>query len=941
MKPYYDLDKYVASPEDDDGASVHLLRKAIQELYGPDCSIAFAENSRWVTKDGVKRWKCSYHAVVLNIKTVVADVKWSAQQLTGRFTLPIDMAVYSARAQAFRLCGSYKWDDPGKVPMKLLVNESPPDITLEDLMVSRFPTSRVFTERHIMPEQEGKAEAPRRKQLVVKPAEGGEDPIRDQLQTMVGDPKIFGVVQQCKHKDGQAIMYPVLNRDQCLLNETVKHRSNNAYLIVLRSSEVIYKRHSAKCEGKEVSLGFLPAVPDVPQPPVVHDQGASYFHYAKVSNEDEYCQDHTPAAGERCRVITAAPGRGKSEQIIRTMEFWLRQNPECRFVYVIPRRTLACSTKTRLERALNVDAQRIVLYSEANAFEVTTQILIVQYESLRRIPIDGPAAYFDVVIVDETRSVVNQMTCWQTNRNNIKHNYHMMRSLIHLSQYAMFCDADHEVDEASATLVYSLFQASTIFAERYTFAQHMRTVRIMNFDAWVDQICADLKSGLKVGVALGTRRTGDYVLKRARHMLPDLVSKYYNGQGDDNERNADLEDVQVSWAAPQLVMFTATITQGVDCQLLFNKVYLHGHSFGPAPRDAMQQVGRFRRVEDTTIYTALEATPPPENHVRATHATMIEEIKVSYAAKNEAFNQLVEFKRELGEDRRIVAVPELFTSLLANTRAEESNKEYDYLRSFVAMCKYRGYHIMTDRGAWKRSTHADAMDTTIKTKAFDIVQATGYTVNHDEADVKAGFATAIQKQSVSIFHSVKHFHKAISFQQFEEIENHMPQTKSLVSATKHSPAKLMQNDAAMLKVAGWIEAGSYDASVLACAVGLLRTLGCESLDPVHVHATEIDAAKLEAARPDIKKLIALTATRCRAKTIKGMLSEVLARVFGLHLSARRLRKGKKDADRHYVFSLSYITLKAWDATLFEVAAQYVTGRPVQDDDVDFDTWAAT
>jgi hypothetical protein len=91
VKPYYDLEMFVEDEGAADPSLIGRLREAVQALYGVDCEIAFAENSRWIEKGGKRQWKQSVHAVVINIKTTVADVRWSALRLLEHSNLPVDI----------------------------------------------------------------------------------------------------------------------------------------------------------------------------------------------------------------------------------------------------------------------------------------------------------------------------------------------------------------------------------------------------------------------------------------------------------------------------------------------------------------------------------------------------------------------------------------------------------------------------------------------------------------------------------------------------------------------------------------------------------------------------------------------------------------------------------------------------------------------------------
>ena len=81
-----------------------------------------------------------------------------------------------------------------------------------------------------------------------------------------------------------------------------------------------------------------------------------------------------------------------------------------------------------------------------------------------------------------------------------------------------------------------------------------------------------------------------------------ISMKFY--QGKDKESLHDLSNVEESWKNVQVLMYTSTITVGVNYNIpdCFDAIYVYGSSSGCSARDIIQATMRVRHVKENKLH---------------------------------------------------------------------------------------------------------------------------------------------------------------------------------------------------------------------------------------------------------------------------------------------------------------------------------------------------
>ena len=261
---------------------------------------------------------------------------------------------------------------------------------------------------------------------------------------------------------------------------------------------------------------------------------------------------------------------------------------------------------------------------EAKPFSVAKQPrLFIQTESLHHLLLAGdvlPDITHKVVLLDEMATILKSLVPGKTQRENLVNNLRVFHHLVSKADIVIAGDAflhDREMSvlrsirpESPLRLLNNQFNP---YSHR-TFQQ----VRIMGTSKdgkkevekvkagqqeFLGRIIKDLKEGLRVVLVLGSKKVGlkfETIIKEA-FPAPAVISySFYHSESDPEVKARDLAHVDKSWAGLNLLMYTPTITVGVnydDPAPPFNRLYIYACRGGPTPRDIFQASLRCRKIE--------------------------------------------------------------------------------------------------------------------------------------------------------------------------------------------------------------------------------------------------------------------------------------------------------------------------------------------------------
>jgi hypothetical protein len=231
--------------------------------------------------------------------------------------------------------------------------------------------------------------------------------------------------------------------------------------------------------------------------------------------------------------------------------------------------------------------------------------IVIQDESLHRLcDLNGDIEPYDLIIIDEIRSVFTQAQSVATHGQRLLLNYEILEGVIKTSR-TIGLDADMEVDGAVWELVSKLLPKESISFHRYTHVALHREIIVVSEPECLRRIGEDLAGGKRIGAPFRSKMKMDDVLGM-KEVAP--YNKLQFNSDSTKQHMEKLKNIDSHLDDVQLLSFTSKVTTAIDIQTPIDTVYVHAKAVtGPTPRDTLQMIGRFRNVTSGQVVCVLPA----------------------------------------------------------------------------------------------------------------------------------------------------------------------------------------------------------------------------------------------------------------------------------------------------------------------------------------------
>lgn len=240
--------------------------------------------------------------------------------------------------------------------------------------------------------------------------------------------------------------------------------------------------------------------------------------------------------------------------------------------------------------------------------------IIIQVESLHRI--GSGFQKYDLVILDEVESILNQLHSVKTNATNLIANHEVLGMAVSTASHVVFADAflsdrtfhfAKELRETDTTHyfenTYNPYQRMAVFLPSVE-----KDKRVANIGGFCERIMNALREGRRIVVVWTSKRRGDafvanflekWSAEKEGCEAPSWV--FYNSMSTKEEQEG-LKNVDVTWRDVQCLMMTTSITVGISydpkvAELEFDEAFLYGVSSSAMPRDIAQALFRVRSLK--------------------------------------------------------------------------------------------------------------------------------------------------------------------------------------------------------------------------------------------------------------------------------------------------------------------------------------------------------
>lgn len=252
--------------------------------------------------------------------------------------------------------------------------------------------------------------------------------------------------------------------------------------------------------------------------------------------------------------------------------------------------------------------------------------LIIQVESLHRI--GAGFQKYDIVLLDEVESILNQLHSVKTNAGNLITNHEALAMAVSTAGHVIMADAfisDRTFNFCKELRAFDRTHYIENICNPYTRqAIFLRpdddTKCVANLGGFCERICEALKAGKKIVIVWTSKRKGDWFVE---NFLDKWVSDsdsdngqkpswiFYNSTTTKDEQES-LKNVNESWRNVQCLMMTTSITVGISydpkiAEAEFDEAFLYGSAASAMPRDIAQALFRVRNLKANRLTYVIDS----------------------------------------------------------------------------------------------------------------------------------------------------------------------------------------------------------------------------------------------------------------------------------------------------------------------------------------------
>jgi len=240
--------------------------------------------------------------------------------------------------------------------------------------------------------------------------------------------------------------------------------------------------------------------------------------------------------------------------------------------------------------------------------------LIIQVESLYRLEDQMINDFldvryvpqFDIIIIDETESVLNQYQSTHTFKDKARETFELMISMCKACTKIIALDGD--MGTRSYQFLQNFGKSMNIVN---TYKVTSKSFQLMhNIIHFREKLLSDIGRGEKVVFVSMSSSLCEDLVQRIKEEFPNKKVKMYTSSTDDLIKIEDFENVNKVWNTLDFLCYSPTIEAGVDFNVPhFTKMYANICTMSCSPRSFMQMIARIRHIDDSNVITLNESLP--------------------------------------------------------------------------------------------------------------------------------------------------------------------------------------------------------------------------------------------------------------------------------------------------------------------------------------------
>lgn len=246
-------------------------------------------------------------------------------------------------------------------------------------------------------------------------------------------------------------------------------------------------------------------------------------------------------------------------------------------------RVLIVTCRTSMASGLDFRFKGFDQYTDT----IDSDRLIIEYESLHRTN-----RLYDVIIIDEVRSVLTSATTYATIRSNLARNMERLKKNMDHAQKVIFSDADSDLDGAVPYFIHNNFSSYTEI--RLAKPVMRRNYRLMQKNKAEKTMLDDIREGRHVVASFGSKTNMEALEKLIyQEVGTEIKIRTYPGQ---SSHKKELKNIEKFWPEYQVIMYTSCVTVALDYNHMVHRVFAFPNTNTMSPREMLQSIGRSRNV---------------------------------------------------------------------------------------------------------------------------------------------------------------------------------------------------------------------------------------------------------------------------------------------------------------------------------------------------------
>ena len=377
-------------------------------------------------------------------------------------------------------------------------------------------------------------------------------------------------------------------------------------------------------------------------------------------------------------IIRSSMGTGKTELIT---EKYIKINNPKRILWLSVRQSYANSIESRLLKS----GLTFVNYQKEKKTFHNKDRIIVQIESLKYL-LNEPLKPFDLIVMDEIESILSHFSSDTMNEKS-EDIFNLLKILLS-NNITKVIALDADVGERTINYFRGINKKIKVINNKYT-KDIIKINLTNNLDYFIDDIKQRLIKNEKICIiGLSTK-----ILYSISGMLDEMKIKYIMHTRDSDDKiKKDITDVNELWKNYQCVLYSPTITVGIDHTITyFDAVYSIIIPNTAPPRVYIQMLGRIRNLKDNNILTYYEGANASINKYLYNY----EEIKKYFKYVDTLIKTTSEYEYDENGNLNMTNDYNLYNIIMMHNRIEDLNKTSEYFMTHLnTLCNQNNYKLV-------------------------------------------------------------------------------------------------------------------------------------------------------------------------------------------------------------------------------------------------------